>query len=144
MQKKSTKNWGQADKDLLNKLINRQLIDITSTPHLKIEQVRLAHFCHRNTVNFYRNFRDFLAAWDQELKYSGAQRREGRGKMGCLFLLFFCLLACPLTRHLPPPQSAEGKAVEGSNLSWTNAATTIGPPCALQLLLEAVGTSSTK
>ena len=105
MQKKSTKNWGQADKDLLNKLINRQLIDITDTPHLKIEQVRLAHFCHRNTVNFYRNFREFLAAWDQELKYSGAQRREGRGKMGCLFLLFFCLLACPLTHHLPPPHS---------------------------------------
>jgi hypothetical protein len=47
-------------------------------------------------------------------------------------------------QHLPPPQSAEGKAVEGSNFSWTNAATTIGPPCALQLLLEAVGTSSTK
>jgi hypothetical protein len=31
---KATKNWGQADKDLLADLANRQLIDITDTTHL--------------------------------------------------------------------------------------------------------------
>ena len=45
-----TKNWGQADKDLLADLINRQLIDITDTSHQKIEQVSDLHFWHRDSV----------------------------------------------------------------------------------------------
>ena len=35
-----TKKWGQADRDLLADLTNRQLIDITDTSHQNIEQVR--------------------------------------------------------------------------------------------------------
>jgi len=80
-----TKKWGQADKDLLANLVNRQLIDITDTSHQNIEQVRDIHFCHRNKQNFWRNFRDYSAVWDLEIKYSGA-RRNG-GKMRHLLLL---------------------------------------------------------
>ena len=79
--KATTKNWGQADKDHLNNLINRQLVDITNTTYQNIEQVRLAHFRHRDPKNFRRNFRDFAAAWDLEIEYSGARRRESGGKM---------------------------------------------------------------
>jgi len=66
-----TKNWGQADKDLLADLVNRQLIDITDTTHQNIEQVGDLHFRHRDKKNFCRNFRDYLAAWDLEIEYSG-------------------------------------------------------------------------
>ena len=75
------KKWGQADKDLLNDLINKQLINITDTSLDNIEQVRAAHFWHRNKRNFQRNFRNFAAAWDLKIEYSGAQRRESGGKM---------------------------------------------------------------
>ena len=37
MPEKATKNWGQADKDLLNNLINKQLINITNTSLGNIE-----------------------------------------------------------------------------------------------------------
>ena len=68
--------WGQADKDCLNNLINKQLINITNTSLSNIEQVRQAHFCHRDTRNFCQNFRNFAAAWDLKIEYSGAQRCE--------------------------------------------------------------------
>ena len=84
-----TKNWGQADKDLLADLVNRQLIDITDTTPQNIEQVRDLHFRHRDKKNFRRNFRDYSAAWDLEIEYSGARRNEGEGKMRRLILLIF-------------------------------------------------------
>ena len=68
MPTKATKNWGQADRDLLIDLINRQLIDITDTTLLNINQVRAAHFWHRDARIFRRNFRDFLADWDLEVE----------------------------------------------------------------------------
>ena len=80
-----TKKWGQADRDLLADLTNRQLIDITDTSLQNIEQVRDLHFRHRDKKNFRRNFRDYSAAWDLEIEYSGA-RRNG-GKMLRLILL---------------------------------------------------------
>jgi hypothetical protein len=87
-----TKNWGQADKDLLADLVNRKLIDITDTTHQHIEQVRDLHFRHRDKRNFrrnfHRNFRDYSAAWDLEIEYSGVQRNGG--KMRRLILLI-CL-----------------------------------------------------
>ncbi len=82
-----TKKWGQADRDLLANLTNRQLIDITDTSLQNIEQVRELHFRHRDKKNFRRNFRDYSAAWDLEIEYSGA-RRNG-GKMLRLILLIF-------------------------------------------------------
>ena len=87
MPPKATKNWGQADKDLLADLVNRQLVDITDTTHQNIEQVRDLHFWHRDKKNFHRNFHDYSAAWDLEIEYSGA-RRNG-GKMQCLILLIY-------------------------------------------------------
>jgi len=47
-----TKKWGQANKDLLADLVNRQLVDITNTSHQNIEQVRDLHFWHRDKTNF--------------------------------------------------------------------------------------------
>ena len=87
--KSTTKNWGQADRDLLADLTNRQLIDITDTSHQNIEQVRDLHFRHRDKKNFRKNFRNYSAAWDLEIEYSGAQRNEGEGKMRRLILLIF-------------------------------------------------------
>ena len=84
-----TKNWGQADKDLLADLTNRQLIDITDTSHQNIEQVRDLHFWHRDKRNFRRNFHDYSAAWDLEIEYSGARRNRGEGKMRHFILLIF-------------------------------------------------------
>jgi len=51
---KSTMNWGQANRDLLADLINRQLIDITDTSYQNIEQVRDLHFRHRDKKNLQR------------------------------------------------------------------------------------------
>jgi hypothetical protein len=87
MPPKATKNWGQAnkEKDLLVNLVNRQLVDITDTTHQNIEQVRDLHFRHRDKNNFCRNFRDYSAAWDLEIEYSGAKCNGG--KMRSLLLL---------------------------------------------------------
>ena len=75
---KSTKNWGQADRDLLADLTNRQLIDITDTTYQNIEQVRYLRFRHRDKKNFRKNFRNYSAAWDLEIEYSGARRNGGK------------------------------------------------------------------
>ena len=98
MPPKSTKNWGQADRDLLADLTNRQLIDITDTTHQNIEQVRDLHFRHRDKRNFRRNFRDYSTAWDLEIKYSGTQCNGG--KMMNSILLISCLYTS--TNALPP------------------------------------------
>jgi len=64
-----TKKWGQADKDLLADLTNRQLIDITDTPPQNIKQIRELHFWNPAKKNhFCRNFCDYLAAWDLEIE----------------------------------------------------------------------------
>jgi hypothetical protein len=89
MPPKSTKNWGQADRDLLADLTNRQLIDITDTSYQNIEQVRDLHFRHRDKKNSRNNFRNYSAAWDLEIEYSGTRHNEGEGKMRRLILLIF-------------------------------------------------------
>ena len=83
------KKWEQADRDLLANLTNRQLIDITDTTYQNIEQVRYLRFRHRDKKNFRKNFRNYSAAWDLEIEYSGARRNEGEGKMRHLILLIF-------------------------------------------------------
>jgi hypothetical protein len=95
MPKKATKSWGQADKDRLANLINGHQIDITDTTLPNIKQVRLAHFRHRDTENFRRNFRDYLAAWDLEVEYSGARHNGGKLRR---MILFIYLCASPLTQ----------------------------------------------
>ena len=85
------KKWGQADKDLLNDIINRQLINITNTSLSNIEQARQAHFCHRDTRNFCQNFCNFAAALDLEIEYSGTQRRKRGHKLQRLLSAFFII-----------------------------------------------------
>jgi hypothetical protein len=65
---------------------NRQLIDITDTSHQNIDQVRDLHFWHRDKKNFRRNFRDYSAAWDLEIEYSGARRNVGK-MLGSILLI---------------------------------------------------------
>ena len=101
MPPKATKNWGQANRDLLADLTNRQLIDITDTTHQNIEQVRDLHFRHRDKRTIRRNFRKYSAAWDLEIEYSSARRN--RGKMQHLILLISCLYTS--TNALPPSPS---------------------------------------
>ena len=104
MPPKTTKNWGQADRDLLADLTNRQLIDITDTSYQNIEQVRDLHFRHRDKKNFRNNFRNYSAAWDLEIEYSGARHNEGEGKMRRLILLIFCLrTSSNALPHSSPP-----------------------------------------
>jgi hypothetical protein len=91
MPPKATKKWGQFDKDLLAKLIHRQLIDITYTSLKNIERVRAAHFWHRDPHSFRRNFRDYSTAFDLEVEYSGARRRESGGKLLRLCSAFFII-----------------------------------------------------
>ncbi len=82
-----TKKWGQADKDLLVDLTNRQLIDITDTSYPNIDQVRDLHFRHRDKRNFRRNFRDYSAAWDLKIEYSGARRNGGKMLLNLILLI---------------------------------------------------------
>jgi hypothetical protein len=99
-----SKKWGQADRDLLANLTNRQLIDITDTSHQNIEQVRGLHFRHHDKKNFRNNFRNYSAAWDLEIEYSGARRNEGEGKTRRLILLIFCLrVSSNALHHSSPP-----------------------------------------
>ncbi len=87
---KSTKNWGQANRDLLEDLTNRQLIDFTDTTYQNIELVRDLHFWHRDKKNFCKNFRNNSAAWDLEIEYSSARRNVGKMRR---FILLICLPA---------------------------------------------------
>ena len=82
-----TKKWGQARRNRLADLTNRQLIDITNTTYPNIDQSRDFHFWHRDKKNFSRNFRKYSAAWDLEIEYSDA--RHNGGKMRRLILLIF-------------------------------------------------------
>jgi hypothetical protein len=75
---KSTKNWGQADRDLLADLTNRQLINITDTSYQNIEQVRDLHFRHRDKKNFRKNLRNYLAAWTSKLSIAARDATEVR------------------------------------------------------------------
>ena len=74
-----TKKWGQANRDLLVDLTNRQLINFTDTTHKNIEQVRDLHIRHHDKKNFCRNFHNYSAVWDLKIEYSGT--RHNRGKM---------------------------------------------------------------
>jgi hypothetical protein len=98
-----SRNWGQADKDHLAELINTQQIDITDISYQNIEQVRDLHFRHRSKHNFRRNFRDYSAAWDLEIEYSGARRRKG-GKMLRFSLIFLPLFASTYAFPSPLPR----------------------------------------
>ena len=72
-----TKNWGQADRDLLSELIHTGQVDIGDLSLENIEAVREEHFRHRDIRDFCQNFKDFSAAFDLEAEYSGARRNEG-------------------------------------------------------------------
>ena len=103
MPTKETKYWGQFDKDLLAKLIHRQLIDITNTSLWNIEQVRLAHFWHRDPLNFRHNFCSYSATFDLEIEYSGAQWSKGGVKLRHLYLLVLPSIYASSNTLSPPP-----------------------------------------
>jgi hypothetical protein len=91
-----TKKWGQANRDLLEDLTNRQLINISDTTHQHIKQVRDLYFWHCDKKKFRRNFRDFLTAWDLKIEYSG----------GAFNIVDIFACARPLTRRFFPLPSS--------------------------------------
>jgi hypothetical protein len=88
----SVKPWGQIDKDLLQKLINRGKVDITRTGDTDyIHKIRYKYFRPHDRHNFRRNFRSYARSRDLEDHLSG-YRREQRGiKMLILLLFLQCI-----------------------------------------------------
>jgi len=69
------KKWGQADEDILYELVKYyNEINIGDTSLATIEHIRRAHFQHRSSENFCRNFRNYVARYDLEHLYRGARR----------------------------------------------------------------------
>ena len=67
------KKWGKADEKILFDLIRTGAVDIDDLSLPNIEQVRQAHFSHRSSANFRRNFRDYAARLDLEESFIGAR-----------------------------------------------------------------------
>lgn len=82
------KKWGQADEDILYELLKYDEIDIGDTSLPTIERIRRAHFQHRSSENFRRNFRNYVARYDLEHSYRGARRRAAEeGRLSVCFVL---------------------------------------------------------
>jgi hypothetical protein len=83
-----TKNWGQAEKDLLAELIQAGLVEIKDLSLKNIEAVWQEHFRHRSVKNFRRSVKDFSAAFDLKAEYSGARLNNGgKGKLRHMMLI---------------------------------------------------------
>jgi hypothetical protein len=66
------KPWGQIDKDLLQKFINRGKLDITRTGDTDyINKIRYKYFRPCDSHNFRRNFRSYARSRDLEDHLSG-------------------------------------------------------------------------
>ena len=66
------KPWGQVDKELLQKLINRGKVDITRSGDTDyIDRIRHKYFRPRDTLNFRRNFRSYARSCDLKDHLSG-------------------------------------------------------------------------
>ncbi len=66
------KPWGQNNKELLQKLIDRHKIDISRTGDTDyIDRIRYKYFRPRDTLNFWRNFRSYARSLDLEDHLSG-------------------------------------------------------------------------
>jgi hypothetical protein len=64
--------WGIADKQHLQKLINKDKVNITKTADGDyIDQVRFDHFCHHETKNFCSNFCNYSKSRELEDHLSG-------------------------------------------------------------------------
>ena len=110
------KPWGQNDKDLLQKLINRGKIDITRTGDTDyIDRIRHKYFRPRDTLNFRRNFRSYTRSRDLEDHLSG-NRRERRGTKNVNFTAFITLhLTSPSSFHLLISENDGDSSDEDSN-----------------------------
>ena len=76
------KPWEKADKQHLQKLINKGKIVITKTTDGDyIDQVRIDHFCHRKTKNFHCNFHNYAKSWELEDHLSDYHWEQGGGKV---------------------------------------------------------------
>ncbi len=88
------KKWGKADEKILFDLTRTGAIDIGDISIENIERVRLAHFSHRSSKNFRRNFRLYPARLDLEESYIRVRRQaaeEGESRV--------CRLLCLLLHH---------------------------------------------
>ena len=95
------KPWGQVDKELLQKLINRGKVDITRTGDTDyIDRIRHKYFRPRDSHNFRRTFRSYARSRDLE-DHLSRYRREQRGGITLLILLLLFYIASN-TSLLPP------------------------------------------
>jgi hypothetical protein len=76
------KPWVIADKQHLQKLINKGKVDITKIAEGDyIDQVRLNHICHQEAKNFRHNFCNYARSRELEDHLSGYPQEQGGGKV---------------------------------------------------------------
>jgi len=99
------KKWGEADESILYELLRNDEIDLEDTSLETIERIRLAHFRHRSTENFRRNYRKYIARLILEDAYHGARQLAAEeGKLRVCFMLFILFnLDMYLPVSTPPP-----------------------------------------
>ena len=96
------KPWGQVDKDLLQKLINRGKVDITRTGDTDyIDRICHKYFRPRDSHNFRRNFRSYARSHDLEDHLSGYRREQRGGITILLILLLLFYIASNASLLLP-------------------------------------------
>ncbi len=84
------KPWGQNDKELLRKLIDRRKIDISRTGDTDyIDRIRQKYFRPRDTLNFRRNFQSYTRSRDLEDHLRGYCREQRGGIILLILLLSF-------------------------------------------------------
>ena len=100
------KKWGKADEKILFNLIRTGAVDIDDLSLPNIEQVRQAHFSHRSSANFRRNFRDYAARLDLEESFIGARQRAAKEGELRVCLPSFIIVIMLFTHLLPRPATS--------------------------------------
>ncbi len=85
--KPSTKQWGKADRALLHQLIAEGSVNIKDPSMTNIDSIQKQHFGHCTQQNFWRNFKDFTAAYELKLGLAGARQEPNKGKMRVWFFM---------------------------------------------------------
>ena len=92
------KPWGQNDKELLQKLIDRRKIDISRTSDTDyIDKICQKYFRPRDNRNFRRNFRSYARSRDLEDHLSGYRRG------GIILFILLLLFYIASNAYLLPP-----------------------------------------
>jgi hypothetical protein len=89
------KKWGEADERILYyELFRTDAVDIADTLIVNIERVCLAHFKHRSSKNFRRNYRNYIARLELEDTYHGTRQRAAEeGKLRVCFMIFILFVS---------------------------------------------------